>query len=290
MIAIKLIGKAPAKINLAIDVISKRSDGYHNVSLIMQSIALFDIISLETINEDKIIVNTNSHSLPDGPKNIAYKAAKLIKDKYNIKEGARIYIEKNIPMAAGLGGGSTDAACTLKLLNKAWDLKLDIAELMNLGAQIGADIAFCIAGGTALAEGIGEKITLLKPLPKCYILLIKPNINISTKEIYSQLDLKKINKRPNMKNIIRAIEKEDLEAVSKESFNVLESITIKKCPIIATIKEELMRLGALGSLMTGSGPTVYGIFNEEEKAYYAYEAIKNIEGQKFLVESINNFS
>ncbi|MCK9217747.1 MAG: 4-(cytidine 5'-diphospho)-2-C-methyl-D-erythritol kinase [Firmicutes bacterium] len=284
----KYILKAPAKINLAIDVLSKRPDGYHEVNLIMQSISLCDIIELKTINENKIIVATSSESVPNGNKNIVYKAAELIKDKYNIKTGVEIEIEKNIPVAAGLGGGSTDAAAVIKLLNKAWKLGMPEKEILNIGGMIGADVPFCIVGGTAFAEGLGEKLTPLNPIPDCFILLAKPDVNISTKKVYEGLDINKIDKRPDISGIIDAIDRGQLEKLAAKLCNVLEGVTIDMCPLVQTIKKSFIEYGAIGSSMSGSGPTVFGIFDNQNKAYYAYDAIKSVVNEVLLVKPFNN--
>lgn len=284
----KYILKAPAKINLAIDVLSKRPDGYHEVNLIMQSISLCDIIELKTINENKIIVTTSSESVPNGNKNIVYKAAELIKDKYNIKTGVEIEIEKNIPVAAGLGGGSTDAAAVIKLLNKAWKLGMPEKEILNIGGMIGADVPFCIVGGTAFAEGLGEKLTPLNPIPDCFILLAKPDVNISTKKVYEGLDINKIDKRPDISGIIDSIDRGQLEKLAAKLCNVLEGVTIDMCPLVQTIKKSFIEYGAIGSSMSGSGPTVFGIFDNQNKAYYAYDAIKSVVNEVLLVKPFNN--
>lgn len=284
----KYILKAPAKINLAIDVLFKRPDGYHEVNLIMQSISLCDVIELKTIDEDKIIVTTDSESVPNGSKNIVYEAAELIKDKYNIKTGVKIEIEKNIPVAAGLGGGSTDAAAVIKLLNKAWKLGLSKKDLLSIGRMIGADVPFCIEGGTTFAEGLGEKLTPLNPIPDCFILLANPDVNISTKKVYESLDINKIDKRPDISGIIDAMDKGQLEKLAAKLCNVLEGVTIDICPLIRTIKKNFIEYGAIGSSMSGSGPTVFGIFDDQSKAYYAYDAIKNVVNEVLLVKPFNN--
>lgn len=285
VIETKYIGKAPAKINLAIDVLTKRPDGYHDVSMIMQSISLYDIITLKPIKGGKIIVTTNSELVPDGSTNIVYKTAEFIKNKYNVKDGVEILIEKNIPVAAGLAGGSTDAAAAIKLLDKAWRLRMSKIEILEIAKKIGSDVPFCIEGGTALAEGLGEKLTSLKPIPECFILLAKPGINISTKEVYEGLNLEEIKKRPDIKGMIERINKGDLVGLSSKLCNVLENVTIKICPLISVVKQKLIEYGALGSVMSGSGPTVFGIFSDQNKAYYAYDSVKNIVDETFLVKT-----
>lgn len=282
----KYTGKAPAKINLAIDVIRKRPDGYHDVVMIMQSVALYDIINLKPVRGGKITVDTDSDLVPKGEENIVYRVAEFLKNKYNVKDGVEIQIEKNIPVAAGLAGGSTDAATTIKLLNKAWGLKMTKGEIMDIAKKIGSDVPFCIEGGTALAEGLGEKLTFLKSLPECFILLAKPEINISTKEVYEGIDIEEIKERPDIKAMIEALNKGNLLRVASKLSNVLEYVTIKKCPLIPEIKNKLIEYGALGSVMSGSGPTVLGIFDDSSKAYYAYDYVKTMVNEIFVVKTL----
>ena len=254
-------GKAAAKINLAIDVLRKRPDGYHDVSMIMQSVALYDTITVRAL-KGEIRVTSNTDKIPVDKGNIAYKAAEYLKTKYNVKEGVLINIDKTIPVAAGLAGGSTDAALTLKLLNKAWNLRLSKGELLDAGKKLGSDVPFCIQGGTALAEGLGDKLTSLSGFPDCTILLAKPSVSISTKEVYEGLVLESITERPDIKDMISSIDKGDLKGIASNMCNVLETVTIRKCPQISELKKKLVEYGALGSMMSGSGPTVFGIFKE----------------------------
>jgi 4-diphosphocytidyl-2-C-methyl-D-erythritol kinase len=285
VIRLKYIEKAPAKINLAIDVLSKRSDGYHDVAMIMQSIALYDVVTVKSIKGGKITVTTDSNLVPDDSSNIAYKAAEILKNKYNVKDGVQIYIEKNIPVAAGLAGGSTDAATTIRLLNKAWRLKISWIEMKEIAKKIGSDVPFCIEGGTALAEGLGEKLTYLKPLPECYILLAKPEMSISTKEVYEGINIKEIKERPDITGMVEALSKGSLPHIASRLCNVLENVTAKKCRDIPYIKKKLIEYGALGSVMSGSGPTVFGIFDDQNKAYYAYDQVKAMVDEIFLVKT-----
>jgi 4-diphosphocytidyl-2-C-methyl-D-erythritol kinase len=279
-------GRAAAKINLAIDVLRKRPDGYHDVSMIMQSVALYDTITVRAL-KGEIKVTSNSDKIPSDKTNIAYKAAEYLKIKYNVKEGVHINIDKSIPVAAGLAGGSTDAALTLKLLNKAWDLRLSKNELLEAGKKLGSDVPFCIQGGTALAEGLGEKLTTLKGIPDCLILLAKPPVSISTKEVYEGLKLEEVKQRPDIKDMIRCIDANDLEGIAANMCNVLETVTIKKCPQIQEIKDKLVEYGAQGSMMSGSGPTVFGIFKDNASAYNAYDHIKDMVSDVFVVRTIN---
>jgi 4-diphosphocytidyl-2-C-methyl-D-erythritol kinase len=231
-------GRAAAKINLAIDVLRKRPDGYHDVSMIMQSVSLYDTITVRAL-KGEIKVTSNTDKIPTDAGNIVYRAAEYLKSKYNVKEGVLINIEKTIPVAAGLAGGSADAALTLKLLNKAWDLRLSKNEILEAGKKLGSDVPFCIQGGTALAEGLGEKLTPLPGIPDCLVLLAKPSLSISTKEVYESLKLEDIKDHPNIKDMIRCIEAGDLEGISADMCNVLETVTIKKCPQIEDIKRKL---------------------------------------------------
>jgi 4-diphosphocytidyl-2-C-methyl-D-erythritol kinase len=278
--------KAPAKINLALDVLSKRPDGYHDVAMIMQTVALYDTISVRSGFEG-IKLTSDSSKIPIDETNIAYKAAHYLSTKYNVKRGAHIHIEKRIPVAAGLAGGSTDAAAVLKLLNKAWDLKLSKVELMDAGKKLGSDVPFCIQGGTCLAEGLGEKLTVIKSMPDCYILLAKPNISVSTQEVYQSLNLNEIEERPNIPAILQAIENQDLMAISNSMVNVLETVTTKMHPIIVELKQKLMENGAIGSIMSGSGPTVFGVFEDMATAYGAYDNIKTIVNEIFVVKTFD---
>lgn len=278
--------KAPAKINLALDVLSKRPDGYHDVAMIMQTVALYDTISVRSGFEG-IKLTSDSSKIPIDETNIAYKAAHYLSTKYNVKRGAHIHIEKRIPVAAGLAGGSTDAAAVLKLLNKAWDLKLSKVELMDAGKKLGSDVPFCIQGGTCLAEGLGEKLTVIKSMSDCYILLAKPNISVSTQEVYQSLNLNEIEERPNIPAILQAIENQDIMGISNSMVNVLETVTTKMHPIIVELKQKLMENGAIGSIMSGSGPTVFGVFEDMATAYGAYDNIKTLVNEIFVVKTFD---
>lgn len=257
---------AYAKVNLSLDVLGKRENGYHELSMIMQEISLKDIVTLKEVNDNNnnIEIKCNRKEVPTDERNIVYNAFKLMSKKYNIDKSISIYIEKNIPISGGLAGGSTDAAAVLKGLNQLWNLGLTKEELMKIGVEIGADVPFCIMGGTALSEGIGEKLTPIVPFKDKLLLLVNPDIEVSTEYVYKNLDLKKMVDRPDIKSIISFIKQDDIEGLSRNMKNVLESVTIKKHPEIAEIKENLINFGALGSLMSGSGATVFGIFDSEE--------------------------
>ncbi len=277
--------KAYAKINLGLDVVRRLENGYHEVKMVMQTVGIYDVLSFEKI-EEGIVITTNSGELPTDDNNLIYKAARLMKERYNIEAGVRIHLEKNIPIAAGMAGGSTDAAATLKGMNELFQLGCTQQELMEIGVKIGADVPYCVMGGTALAEGIGEKLTALVPAPACFLLVAKPDINVSTKYVYEHLDAAGVEKHPDIDGMVKAIEDGSLQGVLERMENVLETVTIPAHPIIDTIKNRMKELGALNSLMSGSGPTVFGVFTEKEKAQEAYELIKkeNLAKQVFVTE------
>ena len=260
--------KAHAKINLGLDVIRKRPDGYHEVKMIMQSVGLSDVLTLEKTDQG-ITLTTDSDNLPPTEDNLVYKAAKLMFDTFRIPGGLHIHLHKVIPIAAGMAGGSTDAAAAIKGINRLFDLELPLSRLMELGVSIGADVPYCILGGTALAEGIGEKLTPLSPSPDFYLVLAKPDISVSTKYVYENLDLTAIKKHPDIQGMARAIEAGSLQGVLDRLGNVLETVTVPAYPVISSIKRRMRELGAVNSLMSGSGPTVFGIFLSERQAEFA---------------------
>ncbi|BCS81013.1 4-(cytidine 5'-diphospho)-2-C-methyl-D-erythritol kinase [Anaerocellum diazotrophicum] len=272
--------KAYAKINLALDVLSKREDGYHEIRTIMQTVDLYDIINIEKIEEDSIIVTTSSENIPTDNKNHAYIAASLVKERFNIKQGVKIHIEKNIPVSAGLAGGSTDAAAVLKGLNKIFELNLSEQQLMEIGREIGADVPFCLVGGTALCEGIGEKVIKLKSAPQMNILIAKPEVYVSTQAVYEALDLSKIKKRANIEAMISAIEEGNIKEIAKNLCNILEVVTVNQYPVINKVKDIMRNNNALGTVMTGSGPAVFGIFGNK------YDALKAAERLKVFIKEI----
>lgn len=268
--------KAPAKINLTLDVIKRRPDGYHELQMIMQTIDLYDEITITEMGNSQIEF-TMSHELPDGcppEKNLVYRAAKLMQERYSLPGGFRIHLQKNIPAAAGLAGGSSDCAATLLGINKLCSLGLVKKELCQLGITLGADVPFCIMKGTILSEGIGEILTPLPDLTPTWVVLIKPDISVSTAHVYTHLDLQKIYTHPNTKAVINSITHQDIITMSQELSNVLENVTIPEYPVIATIKEYLLQNGAAGALMSGSGPTVYGLFHDKMLAKIAYQSAK----------------
>lgn len=268
--------KAYAKINLGLDVIRKRPDGYHDVSMIMQSINLYDTLNIRKTKFESITIHSNLQYLPTDRRNLVYKAAELFSETYPIKSGLSIHLNKRIPVAAGLAGGSADAAATLKGLNTLFDVGLSLDELMDLGIRLGADVPYCLLMGTALSEGIGEILNPLPSLPNCYILLVKPNISISTKYVYENLSLNEDNKRhPDIKSMIDALEENNLHKLASLMDNILETVTAKDYPVIENIKEIMKEKGALTSIMSGSGPTVFGIFSDHVNAEMAYRYFKS---------------
>ncbi|NLY48252.1 MAG: 4-(cytidine 5'-diphospho)-2-C-methyl-D-erythritol kinase [Clostridiales bacterium] len=269
--------KAYAKINIGLDVLGKRPDGYHDVSMIMQSVDLHDTVTIRKTRFKSITVDTNLYFLPTDRRNLAYKAVEVFDGHHPIRCGLNIFINKRIPVAAGLAGGSTDAAAVLTGLNKMFQAGLSAEELMKLGVRIGADVPYCLLMGTALSEGIGEILKPIKPLPDCHILLVKPNISVSTKYVYENLRLNDSIRHPDIPAMIEAIEESDLYRLASLMENILETITIKEYPIIGGIKEKMKDLNALASVMSGSGPTVFGIFDSRQKAENAYRFFKSMD-------------
>lgn len=269
--------KAYAKINLGLDVIRKREDGYHEVKMIMQTIGIYDRICLTKSREPGVRIRTNLFYLPTDTENIVYRAAQLMMEEYHIKGGIEIELQKYIPIAAGLAGGSSDAAAVLYGINRMYQLGISLEELMKQGVKLGADVPYCLIRGTALAEGIGEKLTALPDAPNCWLLLVKPPISVSTKFVYENLHVNKLERHPDIDGIREAIEKQDLYGLAEKMENVLETVTIPNYPVVAEIKEQIQKSGALNVLMSGSGPTVFGLFDCWEKAQRGYETLKRLE-------------
>lgn len=267
--------RALAKINLGLDVTGKRPDGYHEVRMIMQSIQMFDQLEIEKSGEPGIRIETNLSFLPCNENNLVYRAADLLMKEFDIRSGLDVKLTKFIPVAAGMAGGSSDAAAVLVGVNRMFGLGLSTRELMERGVKIGADVPYCIMRGTALAEGIGEKLKRLSPMPSCHVLIGKPGINVSTKFVYGNLDLKKVKTHPDIDAIRDAIERGDLHGVARNMGNVLELVTCPAYPVIEEIKELMMQEGALNAMMSGSGPTVFGLFDDQETAKKAYEKLRD---------------
>lgn len=255
--------EAYGKINFSLDVLGRRENGYHDLKMIMQQIDLKDIITLKDI-EEGVVIECDNPNVPTDTSNLVYKAYEILSERYDINRGIHIKIEKNIPVAAGLAGGSSNAAAVLKGLNKLWNLDLSTEELMDIGVNIGADVPYCMMGGTALAEGIGEILTPLNKFSDKLILIANPNIEVSTAYVYNNLKLDEIKEHPNTETLIKAIKEDDLETLSRNMMNLLESVTIERYPVIKDIKDKMIKNNALGSLMSGSGPTVFGVFDNVE--------------------------
>ena len=266
------VKKAYAKINLGLDVIGRLPNGYHEVRMIMQTVGIYDVLTLKKIPEG-IVVTTDNGDLPTDEDNLIYKSARLMLEQYRLPGGVSIHLEKNIPIAAGMAGGSTDAAATFIGMNELFEVGAGEEELRELGVKVGADVPYCIMGGTALAEGIGEKLTPLPAPQDCYLLIAKPDINVSTKYVYEHLDAEGVEKHPDIDGMIEALKQGSLTGIVERMSNVLENVTVKKYPVIQEMKQNMLDNGALGSLMSGSGPTVFGIFDERESAEKALGAL-----------------
>ncbi len=266
--------KAMAKINLGLDVVGKRPDGYHDVRMIMQSINLYDSISITKTKANNIKISTNLPYLPTNENNLVYKAADLLLTEFHLPRGLFIALKKHIPVAAGMAGGSSDAAATLIGINRLFHLGLSKKQLMERGVKLGADIPFCIMRGTALSEGIGEILTPVQGMPDCPILVAKPDISVSTKYVYENLNIDQATKHPDIDGLLTSIKNSDLTSIAGNMGNLLEQVTVKKYPVIEEIKSFMKQQGALGAQMSGSGPTVYGIFESKETAYSAMEQLK----------------
>ena len=283
--------KALAKINLGLDVLRRREDGYHEVKMIMQTIGLHDDLEIRKTKTLGIQVKTNLYYLPTNENNLVYKAAKLLMDEFQIQDGVSIQLKKRIPVAAGMAGGSSDGAAVLWGINQMYGLGLSMQALMERGVRLGADVPYCIQRGTALAEGIGEKLSVLPPMPKCTILIAKPGISVSTKFVYENLhanDLKP-EQHPDVDSMIEAMRQKDLGLLCSRMGNVLVTVTIPAYPVINEIKRTMMDNGAIGSMMSGSGPTVFGIFDSPAAAKQAVKAVRaaKLAKQIFLTTPYN---
>ena len=257
--------RALAKINLGLDVVRKREDGYHEVRMIMQTIQMYDLLKIDKCSEPGIHLTTNLPYVPCDERNLVYKAAKLLMDEFEIRQGVTMNLKKFSPVSAGMAGGSSDAAAALVGMNRLFGLKLSMEELMKRGVTIGADVPYCIMRGTALAEGIGEILTPLSPVPFCYVLIGKPGINVSTKTAYENLNLSQIQQHPKIDSMIDAIQAQDLKGMAGLMENVFEPGIIREYPVVQKIKDLMLEGGALNAMMSGSGPTVFGIFDSRRK-------------------------
>lgn len=282
--------KALAKINLGLDVVRRREDGYHEVRMIMQTIHLYDRLDIKRTKESGIQIQTNLSFLPVNENNLIYKAAKLLMDEFSITDGVSVKLDKRIPVAAGMAGGSTDAAAMLFGMNRLFSLGLTKRQLMERGVQIGADVPYCIMRGTALAEGIGEELSPLAPMVKCPVLIAKPSISVSTKFVYQNLKLDDTTVHPDIDLLIEDIKAKNLHDIAAHMGNVLETVTIPNYPVIDEIKKHMLSNGAVGAMMSGSGPTVFGLFDDEATAKKAYKAMRSshLARQVYLTSVYNN--
>lgn len=282
--------KALAKINLGLDVIGKREDGYHELRMVMQTIHLHDRLQIRRTSEPGIKIHTNLSFLPVNESNLVYQAASLLMTEFKITEGVEVNLSKRIPVSAGMAGGSTDAAAMLYGMNRLFELGLSRGELMERGLKLGADIPYCLMRGTALAEGIGEELTQLPPMVKGPVLIAKPAVSVPTKLVYQKLKLDKGMSHPDIDSLVRAIQKKDFDGVCAHMGNVLETVTIPMYPVIAQIKEQMLNSGAAAAMMSGSGPTVFGLFRDEKSAVQAVNEMRssNLARQVFLTGIYNN--
>ncbi|MDH6364252.1 4-diphosphocytidyl-2-C-methyl-D-erythritol kinase [Enterococcus sp. PF1-24] len=283
----EIIEKAPAKINLGLDVIGKRPDNYHELAMVMTSVDLADRIQLIEIPENKIIIETNKAFLPTDSRNNVYQAIDLVKQRYQIQRGVKVYIQKEIPVAAGLGGGSSDCAAALRGINRMWDLGLSLEELAAIGLEIGTDVPFCIYGGTALAEGVGEKITPLANIPTCWVVLVKPPFSVSTPTVFQNLQVADLH-HPDIQGLISAVEANDYQQMLAKMGNSLEAVTIRRHPVIQKYKNRMLKYGADAVLMTGSGPTVFGLCNKLSRAQRVFNGLKGFCDEVYLVRVLKN--
>ncbi len=278
----KIFISAKAKINISLDVLYKRPDGYHEVEMIMQSISLSDMLTLELTADGQIHFECSHPQVPRDGSNLIIKAARKLKQKVGKQKGVRIKLKKNIPLGAGLAGGSTDAAAALTALNRLWELDIKVEELMEIGGEIGADVPFCIRGGTCLAKGKGEILTELSSLPPHWVLLLVFPFNVSTAEIYGAFRLVDVRERPETEKIIKALKDGQVDRINEYTANVLESVTLREYPQVAERKRELIEKGLSGVLMTGSGPTLFCLSTDKNKLEEAAKSFK-LKGEKVII-------
>lgn len=277
---------APAKINLSLDVIRKREDGYHDLKMIMQTVSLYDTVLMEESGEG-FTIECDGRFDPFGTENTVYKAAELLFSQFGIKRGLKIRLIKRIPVAAGLAGGSTDAAAVIRGINSMFTLGMTTAEMEKAGKSVGADVPYCIEGGTALAEGIGEILTRIPLFNEVDIVILRPKIGVSTPWVFKNLKLDRISERPDTDLLISSIRDRNITRMAENMVNVLETVTIPEYPVVDAAKKRLLELGAAGSIMSGSGPSVFGIFSDRDKAAYAAERLlADPEWDSFLVQTI----
>ncbi|MDT2662221.1 4-(cytidine 5'-diphospho)-2-C-methyl-D-erythritol kinase [Enterococcus hulanensis] len=281
----EIMEKAPAKINLGLDILGKRPDGLHELAMVMASIDLADRLYLEEIPENKILIETNKAFLPTDKKNHVYEALELVKERFEIKKGLRVKIHKEIPVAAGLGGGSTDSAAALRAVNRLWDLGLTIEELAALGAEVGSDVPYCVYGQTSLVEGFGEKVTPIASMPQCWVVVVKPRMSVSTRTIFAQIVMEDLY-HPDIEALVSAIEDNDYQKMTESLGNSMEVVTIRKHPIIQQLKDRMLRYGADAAMMSGSGPTVYALCHKYSRAKHVFNALKGFCDEVYLVRTL----
>ena len=284
----KLQLKAYGKINLGLDVIRKRPDGYHDLDMIMQMVDVYDDVIIEKKAGEEIVVKADAAVLSNGKDNLAYMAAKMLFDEFGIKSGVEITIHKRIPIAGGMAGGSSDCATTLIGINEMFNLGLSKQQLMERGVKLGADVPYCVLGGTAIARGIGEVLTPLPTPPQCHVIIAKPPISVSTAYVYGHIRPDEITKRPDIEQMTLAIKEQDLNKLSDLLYNVMEEVTVSEYPVVEKLKSIMLENGALNSIMSGSGPTVFGLFDDRKKAQAAMKALdsKELTEQLYLTKFI----
>lgn len=282
--------RALAKINLGLDVLRKREDGYHELRMIMQTINMYDQLDIEISKTPGIKITTNLPFIPVNESNLVYKAAKLLMDEFQVEQGITVDLQKFIPVAAGMAGGSSDAATTMIGVNRLFGLGLSVKELMERGVKIGADVPYCLLRGTALAEGIGDKLRALPACPDCYVLIGKPAISVSTKFVYENLHANELEYHPEIDKMLDAIQWHNLNKIADCMGNVLETVTIPHYPVIQKIKDHMKEHGALNAMMSGSGPTVFGLFDDKATAENACEVLREsrLARTVFLTTVFNN--
>ena len=273
--------KAPAKINLGLDILGKRPDGLHELAMVMASIDLADRLYLEEIPENKIIIETNKAFLPTDKKNHVYEVLELVKERFEIKQGLRVKIHKEIPVAAGLGGGSTDSAAALRAVNRLWNLGLSVKELASLGAEVGSDVPYCVYGQTSLVEGFGEKVTPIAPMPQCWVVVVKPRMSVSTRTIFAKIVMEDLY-HPDIQALVSAIEENDYQKMTQNLGNSMEVVTIK----IQQLKDRMLKYGADAAMMSGSGPTVYALCHKYSRAKHVFNALKGFCDEVYLVRTL----
>ncbi|MFD0962136.1 4-(cytidine 5'-diphospho)-2-C-methyl-D-erythritol kinase [Paenibacillus chungangensis] len=282
----KIYEKAPAKINLLLDVLRKREDGYHEVEMIMTMVDLADRLEMSELPRDTIIISSQVGYIPLDEKNLAFQAARLIKERYEVQQGVYIHLDKKIPVAAGLAGGSSDAAATLRGLNRLWRLNIPEEELCALGAELGSDVPFCVTGGTALASGRGEKLEPINCPPQCWVVLAKPPINVSTADVYGRLRANELKTHPSIAGMRKALARGSFHEMCGNLGNVLETVTLELYPEVRQLKESMIRLGADGVLMSGSGPTVFGLVSKEAKLARIYNGLRGFCKEVYVVRML----